>query len=64
MSAGIGCNQILEIRMHHVSQTQAELVFKNTTPLPGGLAKKELLEFILPWTFWKLLNLLQQGRLL
>jgi hypothetical protein len=36
-------NQILEIRMHPVSQTQAELVFKNTTPLPGGLAKRELL---------------------
>jgi hypothetical protein len=29
--------------MHPVSQTQAELVFKNTTPLPGGLAKRELL---------------------
>ena len=32
-------NQILEIQMHPVSQTQPELVFKNTTPLPGGFAK-------------------------
>ena len=36
-------NQILEIQMHPVSQTQPELVFKNTTPLLGGLAKRELL---------------------
>ena len=32
-------NQILEIQMYPVSQTQRELVFKNTTPLPGGFAK-------------------------
>ena len=34
-------NQILETRMHPVSQTQPELVFKNTTPLPGGVWLKE-----------------------
>jgi hypothetical protein len=38
-------NQILEIQMHHVSQTQRELVFKNTTPylrktLPENCRKK------------------------
>ena len=32
-------NQILKIQMYPVSQTQRELVFKNTTPLPGGFAK-------------------------
>jgi hypothetical protein len=32
-------NQILEIQMYPVSQMQRELVFKNTTTLPGGFAK-------------------------
>ena len=36
-------NQILEIRVHPVSQTQAELVFKNTTPAGGWVDQKELL---------------------
>ena len=55
--------RILEIQMLPVSQTQPELVFKNTTPLPGGLPNENFWEFI-PWTFWELPNLLQCGRLL
>jgi hypothetical protein len=35
--------QILKTRMHPASQTQHELVFKNQPPLPGGVAKRELL---------------------
>ncbi len=56
-------NQILEIQMYPVSQTQRELVFKNTTPRQGGLPNENFWEFI-PWTFWELPNLLQCGRLL
>jgi hypothetical protein len=56
-------NQILEIRMQPVSQTQPEFVFKNTTPLPGGLAKRKLLG-IHTMDFLGIPNLLQCGRLL
>jgi len=54
--------QILKTRMHPASQTQHELVFKNQPPLPGEVAKRELLGI---WyrAFWELPNLLQCGRL-
>jgi hypothetical protein len=44
--------QILENRMHTVSQTQPELVFKNPTVLAAQFPKI-VWEFI-PWTFWEL----------
>jgi hypothetical protein len=38
-------NQILDTRMHPVSQTQPELVFKNPPPLAGELALLDVSEF-------------------
>ena len=57
--AGVGQGVNSAGIVHH----SIELVFKNTTPLPGGLPNENFWEFI-PWTFWELPNLPQCGRLL